>query len=135
MPEILDFCFQNKILLIEDCAQALGAEINSKKVGTFGDFSCFSFHAQKNMSTLGEGGMLVVNNHKNKYVNRLKHNGHEPFESQKNYWEPAMVNVVKPYKEIWPFNFPLTEIQAAVGWKYLDRIDEQNNLRKKEHFI
>lgn len=131
MPEIYEFCSQNNILLIEDCAQALGAEINTKKVGTYGDFSCFSFHAQKNMSTLGEGGMLVVNNSKNKYVNRLKHNGHEPFEKQKNYWEPAMVNVVKPYKEIWPFNFPLTEIQAAVGWKYLDRIDEQNNLRKK----
>ena len=42
-----------------------------------------------------------------------------------------MVNVVKPYKEIWPHNFPLTEIQAAVGWKYLDRVDQQNNLRKK----
>ena len=131
MPEISQFCSKNNILLIEDCAQALGAEIGSKKVGTYGDFACFSFHAQKNMSTLGEGGMLVVNNSKNKFVNKLKHNGHEPFNNQTNYWEPAMVNVVKPYKEVWPHNFPLTEIQAAVGWKYLDRVDQQNNLRKK----
>ena len=64
MPEISQFCSKNNILLIEDCAQALGAEIGSKKVGTYGDFACFSFHAQKNMSTLGEGGMLVVNNSK-----------------------------------------------------------------------
>ena len=51
---------KKKILIIEDCAQAFGAEIKSKKVGTLGDFSCFSFHAQKNITTLGEGGAIYV---------------------------------------------------------------------------
>ena len=37
-----------------------GAEVNKKKAGTIGDFSCFSFHAQKNLTTLGEGGAVYV---------------------------------------------------------------------------
>ena len=44
---------------MEDCAQAFGAELNGKKVGTFGDFACYSFHAQKNITTLGEGGAIL----------------------------------------------------------------------------
>ena len=131
MDKIQKFCNEKNIILIEDCAQAIGAEISGRKVGTFGDYSCFSFHAQKNLSTLGEGGMLVVNNEKKQYVKKLKHNGHEPFLDQNNYWEPAMVNVVRPFEDHWPYNFPLTEIQSAIGWKYLDRLDERNSLRKE----
>lgn len=46
--------------LIEDCAQALGAHIDGKHVGTFGDFGCFSFYSSKNLWTF-EGGMLITN--------------------------------------------------------------------------
>ena len=46
MDKIQKFCNEKNIILIEDCAQALGAEISGRKVGTFGDYSCFSFHAQ-----------------------------------------------------------------------------------------
>jgi len=49
------------ILIIEDCAHAFGSEYNDQKLGTFGDFSLFSFHAIKPLTTL-EGGALVVNN-------------------------------------------------------------------------
>ena len=55
---------KNKITLIEDCAQAHGAEYDKKKVGTFGDFSCFSFYPTKNLSTFGDGGMVSTNNKK-----------------------------------------------------------------------
>lgn len=51
-----------KITLIEDCAQAHGAEYNKKKVGTFGDFSCFSFYPTKNLSTFGDAGIICTNN-------------------------------------------------------------------------
>ena len=51
-----------KIALIEDCAQAHGAEYKKKKVGTFGDFSCFSFYPTKNLSTFGDGGIISTNN-------------------------------------------------------------------------
>ena len=57
---IINFCRKKNIKIIEDCAQAIGAEVGDKKVGSIGDFSCFSFHAQKNMTTLGEGGIIYV---------------------------------------------------------------------------
>ena len=53
-----------KITLIEDCAQAHGAEYKKKKVGTFGDFSCFSFYPTKNLSTFGDGGIISTNSNK-----------------------------------------------------------------------
>ena len=53
-----------KIALIEDCAQAHGAEYNKKKVGTFGDFATFSFYPTKNLSTYGDGGMVCTYNTK-----------------------------------------------------------------------
>jgi dTDP-4-amino-4,6-dideoxygalactose transaminase len=62
MNEIVRFAKEKNIVVIEDCAQALGASINKKKVGTFGDISVFSFHSNKIITTLGEGGMIVVNN-------------------------------------------------------------------------
>ncbi len=55
---------KNNLKLIEDCAQAHGAEFNKKKVGTFGDFSCFSFYPTKNLSTFGDAGMVCTNNQK-----------------------------------------------------------------------
>ena len=49
---------KHDIKMIEDCAQSVGAEFEDKKAGSFGDASCFSFYATKNITT-GEGGMLV----------------------------------------------------------------------------
>ena len=59
-----------KIVLIEDCAQAHGAEYNNKKIGTFGDFSCFSFYPTKNLGTFGDAGIISVNN--SRMYKRLK---------------------------------------------------------------
>lgn len=52
---------QNNILLIEDAAHAIGASYNNKALGTFGDFSTFSFHETKNLGCV-QGGALIVNN-------------------------------------------------------------------------
>ena len=57
------FCKKRKIFLIEDAAQAFGSYFKNKPLGSFGDFSCFSFHETKNLNA-GAGGMLVVNNKK-----------------------------------------------------------------------
>lgn len=61
IEEIQHIARERECALIEDCAQCLGARHRGKIVGTFGDFSTFSFNFEKHMST-GEGGMLVVNN-------------------------------------------------------------------------
>ena len=132
LNQIKKICNQKKIILIEDCAQSLGSKINKKYVGTFGDMSIFSFHQQKNMTTLGEGGMLVVNNKKyQKYIPGLRHNGHRPYKNKKKYWKPAMVDVYEDLKGVTPFNFPMTEVQACVGFHLLDRVKILNKIRNQ----
>jgi perosamine synthetase len=130
---IISFCKNKNIKIIEDCAQALGAEIDKKKIGTFGDFSCYSFHSQKNITTLGEGGMLYVKDKKYaKKVPGLRHNGHAPFYfKRKNYWKPAMGNVDSDIKGQWPFKFTLSEVQCGAGILMLKKLDKLNNLRVK----
>ncbi len=131
--KIINFCKKKNIKIIEDCAQALGAEINNTKVGTLGDFSCYSFHAQKNISTLGEGGMLFVKDQNlAKKVPGLRHNGHCNFKfKRKHYWKPAMGNVDSDIDGQWPFKFTLSEVQCGAGIKMLKKLDSLNNLRVK----
>lgn len=62
MDEILEICRDNNLYLIEDCAQAHGAIYKGKKVGSFGDISCFSFYPGKNIGALGDGGAVLTNN-------------------------------------------------------------------------
>jgi len=59
--DIVSIADDHQVILIEDCAQCLGATYQGSMVGTFGDLSIVSFNYEKHLST-GEGGMLVVNN-------------------------------------------------------------------------
>ena len=56
--------WQNNLFLLEDCAEALGSELNNKKIGTFSDISIFSFFGNKTITT-GEGGMVCFKIKKN----------------------------------------------------------------------
>ena len=60
MDKILEICKKNKILVIEDAAEVIGATYKNKKCGSFGDISTFSFYANKQITT-GEGGMISTN--------------------------------------------------------------------------
>lgn len=133
MEEISEFCKKRNIIIIEDCAQSLGASINKKLSGTFGDISMFSFHANKNITTLGEGGMITVNSERYaNNINLLKHNGVSLFDDNSEfYWKPAMSNIVSNELGYWPYNFSLGEVQSAVGYKLIDRIDKLNEERNK----
>jgi len=134
MNEIMDYAKLKKIKVIEDCAQAIGASISNHRVGSFGDISIFSFHSHKNISTLGEGGMICTNNDDYaKLIPGLRHNGHRSYANKdpEYYWLPAMSNVEVDIEGIWPNNFCLGEVQCAIGLAMLHRIDEINNLRQK----
>ncbi len=136
MPEIINLAKNNNLLVIEDVAQAMGTTINSKKAGSFGDFGIFSFHSHKNMTTLGEGGMLTVKNDKiAEIVPMLRHNGHCSFNFDRNdYWIPAMGNLDLPnFKgvDMMPNNYCIGEVECALGTKLLDRIDDMNKEKRK----
>lgn len=62
MDPILAFAKQRGLIVIEDAAQAHGAEYKGKRVGSLGDMGCFSFYPGKNLGAYGEGGMVVTNN-------------------------------------------------------------------------
>lgn len=139
IEKIASFAKENNILLIEDVAQAMGTEIEEKKAGTFGDFGIFSFHSHKNITTLGEGGMLVVKDKKYAdIIPMLRHNGHCGWEMERpNYWTPAMGNVDLPELNgefLMPNNYCLGEVECALGIKLLDRLDEINT-QKRERAI
>jgi dTDP-4-amino-4,6-dideoxygalactose transaminase len=64
MPEIMKIAEKYNLLVLEDCAQAHGAEINGKKVGTFGQAASFSFFPGKNLGAFGDAGGMLTNDEK-----------------------------------------------------------------------
>ena len=135
MPSIMSLARKHELLVVEDAAQAAGVKINDQMVGTFGDLGVYSFHSHKNVTTFGEGGMLVVNDPEMaEKIPMLRHNGHRPYSADRpDYWIPAMTDVVLPSlhgKSIWPINACLNEASCALGAKLLDRVDQINNEKR-----
>ena len=135
MPAIMALAKKHNVLVIEDTAQALGVHIDGKMAGTYGDFGVFSFHSHKNISTLGEGGMLIVKDKKYAdIIPMLRHNGHCAYEGERqDYWKPAMGNVDLPMlngKVLIPNNYCLGEVECALGTKLLDRLDAMNDEKR-----
>ena len=139
MPEIMALATEHGLIVIEDAAQSIGTEIDGVKSGTFGDFGVFSLHSHKNITTLGEGGVLAVKEPGiAQIVPMLRHNGHCPFDYPRDdYWIPAMGNVDFPVLNdqiLWPNNYCLGEVECALGTKLLDRLNEMN-LQKRERAL
>jgi dTDP-4-amino-4,6-dideoxygalactose transaminase len=142
MPAIMEVAKRHDIIVIEDSAQSIGAELNGRQSGAFGDLGVFSLHSHKNITTLGEGGILAVKNEKlAQLVRMLRHNGHCGFDFERtDYWLPAMGNVDLPKFQgeiILPNNYCLGEVECALGAKLLERLDEINAQKRKRamHFI
>ena len=116
MDKLRKIADEHHIYLIEDCAEAIGSEFNGKKVGSFGDVSCFSFFGNKNITT-GEGGMVLTNDEDiYKRAANLKTQG---ISYEKEYWHDRI-----------GYNFRMTNIQAAIGIAQLAIIEK--NLTDKE---
>jgi len=120
------------IITIEDCAQSLGASYKGKSVGFDADYAVFSFQSHKNISTLGEGGIVSIkSSHSYEKMSRQRHNGHETYTIYPDmYWKPAMSNVVKPYANSYPSNFCLNEFSCLAGCYLLDKVNDILTKRK-----
>ena len=94
MDPIMDIAKKHNLIVLEDCAHAPGAEYKGRRAGSFGDFGCFSFHSLKNITTLGEGGMITTNN--DEYaarIDKLRCMNLFDWENQKDYWIPSHFDV------------------------------------------
>ncbi|NJK97403.1 MAG: hypothetical protein HC905_23060 [Bacteroidales bacterium] len=103
--------------MIEDCAEAHGAEYKSKKIGSFSHIACFSFFANKIITT-GEGGMCLTNDH-DLYNKMLVLRDHG-MSKKKKYWH-----------EMVGFNYRMTNLQASIGVAQIERIQEILSERQK----
>ena len=136
MLSIMKLAKKNNILVVEDVAQAIGTSIGGKKAGTFGDFGVYSFHSHKNITTLGEGGMLIVKDKSYAdIVPMLRHNGHCNFKYERSkYWIPAMGNLDLPMlnnENLIPNNYCIGEIECALGSMLLKRVDKINKFKRE----
>lgn len=117
MGAIQKIADQHNLLIIEDCAEALGSSINAKHVGNFGDAGTFSFFGNK-VITCGEGGAIIF---KDKVV----------FEKAKILRDHGMTPGKRYWHDVMGFNYRLTNLQAAVGCAQFEQLPSFREKRKK----
>lgn len=109
MEKIVAIAQKHNLLLIEDCAEALGSKIKNRPVGVFGDAATFSFFGNKTITT-GEGGMVLFKSKKAaKMAAELRDHG---MSKSKRYWHNHV-----------GYNYRLTNIQAAIGVAQFERLE------------
>lgn len=108
MDLIQEFCKKNKLILIEDAAESLGASYKTIMAGNLGDIATLSFFGNKTITT-GEGGMLLTNN--TEIARKLK-----KLRNQGNSDE------IRYYHDILGYNYRMTNIQAAIGFAQMERL-------------
>ncbi len=117
ISQITRYCAQKGVPLLEDCAQAHGAQIDGKYVGTFGDAGSFSFYPTKNLGALGDGGAVVTNNSAiAEKLTRLRQYG----------WSAKYRVEVAGAR-----NSRLDEMQAAILVEFLPHLDKANARRRE----
>lgn len=116
MDEIMNIAEEFNLFIVEDCAQAHGAEFNGKRIGSFGHISCFSFFGNKIITT-GEGGICLTNDpHLYEKIKVFRDHG---MNKQKRYWHDVL-----------GYNYRMTNLQAAIGCAQVERIEEILKERK-----
>ncbi|MDA2909512.1 DegT/DnrJ/EryC1/StrS family aminotransferase [Nitrospiraceae bacterium AH_259_D15_M11_P09] len=118
MDPIMELAREHGLKVIEDVAEAPGAEYKGRRVGTFGDASCYSFFANKIMTT-GEGGIILTNDPElNEWLRIYRDHGM----SRKERYVPIAAG----------FNYRMTNMQAAVGVAQMERLDEILQVRARQ---
>jgi dTDP-4-amino-4,6-dideoxygalactose transaminase len=115
MEKIIDIAKKYDLKVIEDCAQAHGASLNGRKVGSMGDAGCFSFYPTKNLGAIGDGGGIITNDFElSERLKRLRQYGWNEYRVSQ---EPSGVS-------------RLDELQAAILRVKLKYLDSDNEKRR-----
>lgn len=119
MDKIMDIAKRHNLKVVEDCCQAIGAEYKGQKVGSFGDFGCFSFYPTKNLGGMGDGGMITCNDENlyNRVIALRNHGG-----------------AIRYYHDELGVNSRLDEIQAAILRVKMPYVKEWNEARRKNAY-
>jgi len=131
---LLDFVKKRNIFLIEDCCEAHGTKHMQKKVGVFGDISCFSFYYGHHMTTI-EGGMVCTND-KNIYELAKLFRSHGMTREANSNVQESYINKYQELNPLFTFAVPgynvrSTEINAMLGIKQIKRLDDNIIARQK----
>ena len=115
LDEIAAICKEKKLLLVEDCAQCIGADYDGRRAGSWGDFGGFSFYPTKNLAAAGDAGLMTAKSEEHvKILRMLRHHG-----SRQTYLHDRV-----------GWNSRLDELQAAVLRVKLKRLDDFNRRRR-----
>jgi len=123
MNPIIEIAKKYNLKVIEDAAEAHGAEYNGRRCGSLGDIACFSFYANK-MITTGEGGMVVTNDDNLARKCRYYKNLCFPLDGSRTYF----------HEEI-GFNYRMSNVIAAIGLAQLEKIDEFIESRRRNNIL
>lgn len=126
MDELRTIANESGLLLVEDAAQAIGAEYKGKKLGSLSDIGCFSFHGTKNL-VCGEGGALVTNNEEwaeKAYI--LREKGTDKYHYFKEKRQTGFYEYISQ-----GYSYVQSDILAALALEQLKKIDKLNVLRAK----
>lgn len=127
MDVIMTIADKHGLKVIEDCAHAIETEYKGKKVGTIGDFGCFSFYVTKNIVT-GEGGMVLARNLKD--IERIKILALHGM--SKDAWSRFSDAGYKHYQVVeCGFKYNMMDLQAAIGIHQLKRIKSYRERREE----
>ena len=123
MPADIDafraLCDKHNLVLIEDAACAAGSSYKGKKIGSHSDLVCFSFHPRKVIST-GDGGMVTTNNEA--FAERMKLLRQHGMSVNAGARHGATKIIFEDHLEV-AYNYRMTDIQAAVGIRQLEKLD------------
>ncbi|MFN8635097.1 MAG: DegT/DnrJ/EryC1/StrS family aminotransferase [Chloroflexota bacterium] len=119
MPGIMRVARKHGLKVVEDAAPTLGAAIDGQKVGTFADFTCFSFHPRKSITT-GEGGLIATDD--DAAAERLRGLRSHAVSTSAFARHASGTTDIEEYREV-GWNYRMTDIQAAVGLVQLRRLD------------
>lgn len=150
MSELMRVIKEYDLILLEDCCDALGSSYNGKPLGSFGEYSSYSFYPAHHI-TMGEGGFVACKTNEQLVVARsfrewgrgcyctglkanLLKNG--MCNNRFSNWLPSLPNEIFDHKYVYDeigYNLKPIELQAAIGLVQLDKLDQIKQLRNKNH--